>query len=1503
MKNSSSVKNRIPFGFIALYVFIFIAIISAAYIIYYNQKKSIEKDKEDLLVYISRLKLGEIISWREDKIDDAKVITNEDYLKEEISSFINDNTNKKKRLKLLNQFNAFLRDQDYDKVILVDKKNIPILTTGGVLKNININEKINVERAVKLNKIIFSDFFIDSISQNIYLDMTIPILDSATKATSALIFRINPNYSLYPLIRTWPMSDKTSETVLFEKRGDKIVNLSELLYKKTSPLKYSLPLANSKVPAAEYIRGKRGILKSIDYRGKEVVSYGQKIPDTDWYLLTKIDEEEIYSGVRGLFIIILIVAVLLIIIVGFILAFLLNRQARKHYLEIIEIEESKKVLKDNYENLLRNANDLVFVFDEYGKFKFVNKKVIDYYGYSEDEIFKLKVKDINAKGTKINFDEIKEKVFESKGYIFESEHKKKDGTVFPVEISSQVIEIDGQKYFQSFARDISERKIFEGKIKRLNRVYSVLSNINQTIVRIKDKEKLFEETCKIALNDGGFQLVWIGILNKQNGNLDIVSSYGDVYDYLENLNINPHKPETMLGPTGLCLTLGKHQISNDIENDPKMEQWRARALKYNFQSSASFPLILNEKVVGNITLLSNKKNFFDEEEIKLLDELASDISYAIEFLDGEEKRRSIEEELQKSFERYKKLFENNPNPMWVYDADTLQFKDVNKTAIRQYGYSREEFLSMTLKDIRPAEDIPDLLKNISTSIEEYQKSGIWRHKKKDNTIIYVEIKSNLLPDLENKNYRIVLVNDVTERLKAEEALRLSEERMRVIVEGTPHLFFYVQDSNANNLYVSPTVEQITGYTVNQWLNQRDWFITDSETNNIARKVTQAHLKGEFTETPIELEVRHIDGHTIVLEAYESPIIKDGKVIGTQGVAHDITERKKAEKALQESEERFRTLYENSMVGIYRTTPDGKILMANPALLKMLGYNSFEEITNRNLEEKGYEPSYNRSLFIEKIEKDGKVIGFESAWIKANGDLIYIRENAQAIRDQNGKTLYYDGIVEDVTARKQAEDELKKFFIATEQSPASIIITDVKGNIEYVNTKVTEISGYTLDEIRGKNPRIFQSGSKTKEEYQLLWDKILSGEQWRGEFKNKRKNGTIFWVSASISAIKNSEGEITHFIAVEEDITERKKTEQLILKSEAEFRSVWESSNDAMRLCSDDGTILRVNKAFCKLFEKQESEFIGESYQKAYMFKENAPKIFREVVENNKVIPKQESEVEMWNGKKIWLEISNSVIVLSDTRMVLSIFRDISERKAYEAELRDAKEKAEEANKTKDLFLANMSHELRTPLIGILGYSDILVDILEDREQIEMARGVNRSGNRLLKTLNLLLDLTRLKSEKFETAIAEKDITEELKFAYQMFKGAALDKKLDLILQIKDEKLLVKVDSSMLLVILENLINNAIKFTNTGSITIIAGKENDKEVFIKVKDTGIGIEEKYFGKIFEEFRQVSEGTNRDFQGTGLGLSITKKYVEMLNGSIELESKLNEGSTFTVKLPSV
>ncbi len=921
---------------------------------------------------------------------------------------------------------------------------------------------------------------------------------------------------------------------------------------------------------------------------------------------------------------------------------------------MIGVDKIRELLKI----ILQDANDIFMLLDDERNIIEVNEAAIKTYGYSREEFQKLKADDMRAPEYRVSLPEFFNKLkIENKTFL-NTYHIRKNGEIFPVEIGMAYVTFGSQRYIHSIIRETTDRVKFEKNLLKLNRVYAVLSNVNQLIVRVKDKQKVIEGACRIAVNDGQYRMVWISLFEEDSQKVKMFSIFGGDESFANFIQDLLKDIKNYAGPSGLCFREKKYFISYDFLTEFKELAEINVALQNKIYSVASFPLLIGNRLAGIFTLYADDKDFFNDDEVKLLDEMASDISFAIESIENDDRRHDVEE-----------------------------------------------------------------------------------------------------------------------------ALKMSEERMRVVIEGTPNLFFYIQDIKADLIYVSPTVEIITGYSVEQWLKRRDWFVTDSPINNYARQRTQAHLNGEYTNEVVILEIYHKEGHKLILEAYENPIYKDGKVAGLQGVAHDVTEKKYAEEALKESEQRFRSLYENSIIGFYRTTPDGKILMANPAILEMLGYSTFKELADRNLEDEGYEPTYERSIFIEKIEKEGVVVGFESVWIKKDGTPIYVRENAKAIRDESGKSLYYDGLVENITERRKAEDEIRKLYSATEQSPVSVIITNIFGDIEYANPRFTEMTGYSLEEIKGQNPRILQSGLKTKEDYEKIWEKILSGRKWYGEFYNKKKDGTFFWVSASISSIKNKEGKITNFIGVEEDITDKKKIlEELVI----------------------------------------------------------------------------------------------------------------------------AKEKAEEMNRLKTNFLANMSHELRTPLIGILGFSDILFDELKEPVYKDMVKSINNGGNRLLKTLNMVLDLSRIESSKFELNPKELELNAFLKEAVKLFDGAAQKKNLYLKVIENKNSILVKADEDLLIQVFNNLINNAIKFTNKGGIILKLDKEiidGKSWAIIKVIDTGIGIPKQALEIIFEEFRQVSEGLNRAFEGTGLGLTITKKSIELLDGKISVESAEGKGSTFSVLLPLI
>jgi PAS domain S-box-containing protein len=488
-------------------------------------------------------------------------------------------------------------------------------------------------------------------------------------------------------------------------------------------------------------------------------------------------------------------------------------------------------------------------------------------------------------------------------------------------------------------------------------------------------------------------------------------------------------------------------------------------------------------------------------------------------------------------------------------------------------------------------------------------------------------------------------------------------------------------------------------------------------------------------------------------------------------------------------------------------------------------------------------------------------------------------------------------------RQRAEENVLKLSKAIEQSPVSVIITDPKGDIEYVNTKFSSVTGYSLEEVKGKNPRILQSGEKSQEDYSKLWNAILSGVEWQGEFHNKKKNGELFWENAVISPLLNQKGKITNFIAVKEDITEKKLTLERILKSEEQFRSIWENSFDGMRLTDSNGIIIEVNEAYCKLVKQERASLLGKNLFSIYLSEdEKALSKYKDRFNSGHIETKLEQKVVLWNEEEKWISLSNSFIQTGkEKKLLLSIFRDITSQKSYEHELMHAKEKAEEMNRVKSNFLANMSHELRTPLVAILGFSEFLREELYSNSELSpMIESIRKGGNRLLETVNLILNTSQIESGKEKISLHEMNIIPLLKESFNLFIPQAANANLEYKFDVTAKEIVCRIDDRLFRDVLNNLLNNALKFTEKGCVTLKAEVYFGK-AFIKVVDTGIGIPRDKQSMIWEEFRQVSEGLSRSFEGTGLGLSIVKKYTGLLNAAISLESEVGKGSTFIVELP--
>ena len=626
-------------------------------------------------------------------------------------------------------------------------------------------------------------------------------------------------------------------------------------------------------------------------------------------------------------------------------------------------------------------------------------------------------------------------------------------------------------------------------------------------------------------------------------------------------------------------------------------------------------------------------------------------------------------------------------------------------------------------------------------------------------------------------------HDRREKEYMQQMLRESENKFRSVLQS------------ANDAIISFKIEG----TVVGWNSGAEKMFGYTETEMLGRSVLQImpesvqqnHLiwmrnavddgLTAFQTNTIEMEGMDHNNRVFPIEISMANWESSGEMFFT-AIIRDITERKKAEQTLKESEQRFRMIFDNiSNIAVQGYLADGTIIFWNKACELLYGYTAAEAIGNNVfniLISKKYAKQV-RSETEHMFSTQQTIHSEERELLQKNGSKVHGFSSYTLVSIPDNHVELYS-IDVDLTQRKNAEQQLRLLSRSVEQSPVSIVITDRAGNIEYVNSTFTKITGYSFQEAIGNNPRILKSGNQDESVYRVLWNNISAGKEWKGELLNKTKSGKLIWEDVIISPVTDDFGIITHFVAIKEDITEKKK-----------------------------------------------------------------------IIE----------------------------------------------------ELMYAKEKAEESDRLKSAFLANMSHEIRTPMNGILGFTELLNDPnFSGEEKQNFINIIQKSGQRMLNTVNDLIDISKIETGQMAVVLSETNVKEQLLNMYCFFEPEAVEKKLKFILNnnLDDGNALVVTDAVKLDSILTNLIKNAIKYTDTGKIEIGCNCKNH-EIEFYVKDTGIGIPKYRQNAVFNRFEQADVGDKRAYQGSGLGLAIAKAYVEMLEGRMELESEPGYGSTFRFFIP--
>ncbi len=744
---------------------------------------------------------------------------------------------------------------------------------------------------------------------------------------------------------------------------------------------------------------------------------------------------------------------------------------------------------------------------------------------------------------------------------------------------------------------------------------------------------------------------------------------------------------------------------------------------------------------------------------------------------------------------------------------------------------------------------------------------------------------------------LILLSIVGTRKRFFQALSASEQRFRNLFAAAPDAL--VIHDGRRILEINPAFEKMFGFSREEAFTKG---IRDLVAPRDAERVAQAIWRHLQTPTSAETLVmglaQRADGTTFPAEIKLGTITVEGQRLYAVSI-RDISRRVEAEAQahllLQAAEQ--------SANAIVITDRQGRIEYVNPAFTQITGYAK-DEVLGQNpriLKSGHHPPEFYASMW--QILLQGQIWQGEIVNRRKDGSLYWERETITPIVDERGEITRFIAIKEDITAQKAAEEQIRKLQEAVEQSANAIVITDRQGRIEYVNPAFTRLTGYTREEALGQSPKVLKSGKHSKAFYAQLWETILQGEIWQGEILNRRKDGTLYWEQMTITPVVNAHGEITHFVAIKEDITQRKEAEEQIRL----LKEAVEQSGTAIFIVQPQGTVEYANPAAERLTGYRREEMVGHPISIISPLQSEAPQFTEMLAHIQRYEPwRGTMQLRRKKGAPRWVYLSLAPILDAEGQPLhfVVVMEDITHQKELEEALRQARDEALEANRMKTSLLAHVSHDMRTPLGGILGFAEMM-----------LAEALGPLTERQREALQRILDSTRTLVDFTNDLIHQAELESgRLRLKPQPFAPAELLKVLPSyvgLAEAKGLKVHTYVDPDLpeqvigdlywLRRILANLLSNAAKFTDQGEIWIRLLRQEGDRWALQVQDTGIGIPPDMQSKIFEPFRQGDDSPTRRHGGSGLGLSIVKQLVELMQGEILLESTPGKGSTFTILLP--
>lgn len=692
-----------------------------------------------------------------------------------------------------------------------------------------------------------------------------------------------------------------------------------------------------------------------------------------------------------------------------------------------------------------------------------------------------------------------------------------------------------------------------------NRLLQLFRQLQEVADKENNLENFLEETARLLSQAFAHGRVTLFLYDEETEELFYLRGWIDDKGYIPT----GYRQKISLGLMGKAVRNRQPLMVNDLSKDKDFLPVPGMVAG----SEACFPIIFKGQLLGVLDIIDERKRAINQGEFDFLNFLTRFLGSA---LAERQKARALTTQAEKTTLILDGIRDG------YYEVDLKgRFIFVNEALARKWGRSREEMLGKSYRNFLEPESI-DRVFSIFNEVFRTGRARLCleaqvRDVRGERHIIEFSV-SLLKNEAGEPSGFYGIVHDITDRVRIEQELRAANARFESLLEALPDVIYF-KDLEGRNLIINRAMEELAGLSRDKIIGKKDEEIFPPE---LALQCKQSDFEVLKQKKPLKFYESLIDknGRERYFENIKSPVFDQAdNLIGIVGISRNITELKQAEDRLKESERSFRSLFENSTLGLYRTTPDGRILLANPTLIRMLGYESFEELANRILGKDDFEPHYPRKMFLERIKREGEIRGLEAAWRKKDGSFIYVRESARAIKDETGKILYFEGTVEDITEKKEAELKLaaqqELFQTVLDSAKDIIFILDKDYRILLFNRMVERYFGVSPEEVTGRNMADFYPAEDWPAARDRF-DRVLKGEIVREDVNLHYKDKKMI-LGVTEVPLRNKEGEIYGLCGIARDVSGRVEMERALESSvqekEALLREIHHRVKNNMQIIS------------------------------------------------------------------------------------------------------------------------------------------------------------------------------------------------------------------------------------------------------------------------------------------------------------------------------------------------